>query len=400
MKILHSADWHIGKKYNNTEFLPDFEFFAHQLLNIIESEKINVLLVSGDVFDAYNPSIAAQKAYYHILARLNKIDCLHHIFISAGNHDSASFLEAPATLINAFNIDIIGQASTPENAWKTISTNGETANIACIPFLRNSDFPSLDDNATYRDVSERNAQGLIKYYSQAYSYAPKNKAINIAMGHFTCIQDYTIDSERNISIGNIDGTGKNELPTFDYFALGHIHKPITVSKNKNIYYSGSPYPMSFSEKNDVKRVNILHLNKNEVDVKFIELKNYRQFLSIAETSINAIENALQNLKPNTEALQIELVLKSDEGTVAMHKQLMEIQHSYNDAFIAEQKNINIEKVQVVSPSHEKNALEKPDFNRDFKSPEELLDNIIEKYADKYGNHSEMMKSVFQEIINQ
>lgn len=402
MKILHTADWHIGKKYNNTDFLPDFTYFSQQLLRIIQEQKINILLVTGDVFDVYSPPVSAQKAYYQLLASLDQIESLKHIIITAGNHDSISFLEAPASILSSLNVQIVGQALSLDEVWSQINIGDEKVNIAVVPFLRNSDFPSLNENASYEDFRTRNAEGLIAYYKQLSDHIPQNNAPNIATGHFTCLHDYDIDSEREITIGNIDGTGKNQLPVFDYFALGHIHKPINISLSNNIYYSGSPYPMSFSEKDDTKRVNIIEVKNGQVQLQFETLQCFRKFIQLKGDSCFELESQLIHLnKTLYSAIQIELKLKTKQGTVAAYKELMELQNRYNDMYIEHSENINIEKITVVQ--HKLNEkisnIEKPNFNTEFKSPEELLGNILSSHSEKFAGHEAAIKKAFQEIIN-
>lgn len=395
MRILHTADWHIGKNYNNTNFLPDFDFFAQQLIQIIEENKVQILLVSGDVFDVYSPSSLAQKAYYGLLSQLVHIPTLENIIITAGNHDSTAFIEAPSGFMRKQNILIFGQATSPQDCWQSITIGNETVNIACVPFLRNNDFPALENDASFDDFRERNAQGLINYYKLAQEHQPK-KGAHIALGHFTCVQDYTIDSERDITIGNIDGTSKSALPLFDYFALGHIHKPMTVSASRNIYYSGSPYPMSFSEKNDEKQVNIITITDGAVQLEVKKLNHYRSFESIKGNSIQDIENTLKNYNSSTSATQLELVLNNTESSVLNHKKLTELQIQYNELWL--DKSITIEKVRLERHQDVKSVLDKPEFNREFKSPNELLNNILEHHSEKYGGHENDMRNAFLEII--
>lgn len=395
MKILHTADWHIGKNYNNTNFLPDFDFFSKQLIQIIENDGVQILLVSGDVFDVYAPSSSAQKAYYELLSQLVHITTLEHIIITAGNHDSTAFIEAPSGFMRSQNIQIFGQATAPEDCWQSINIGNETVNIACVPFLRNNDFPALEDDADFDDFRDRNAQGLINYYKLTKEHQPTNGA-NIALGHFTCVQDYTIDSERDITIGNIDGTSKSALPLFDYFALGHIHKPMTVSATRNIYYSGSPYPMSFSEKSDKKQVNIIDVNDGKIQVSVKKLEHFRTFESIKGESVQEIDNQLKNYQSKTKATQLELVLNNSDSSVQKHKELTDLQNEYNESWL--EKNITIEKVRLQRHQETKTTLDKPEFNREFKSPNELLNNILEHHNEKYLGSENDMRNAFLEIL--
>ena len=397
MRILHTADWHIGKKYNNTDFLPDFDFFAQQLLGIIKEEKIDMLLVAGDVFDVYSPSSAAQRTYFNLLAQLTQIPSLKNIIITAGNHDSISFLEAPKALLKDCRIELIGEALPADQCWHSFTLDNEIVNIAPVPFLRNSDFHALGDSATFSDFRQRNAQGLIDYYRIIAEHSP-DKGVNIAMGHFTCIADYNIDSERDITIGTIDGTAKDQLPLFDYFALGHIHKPIAASKSRNIHYSGSPYPMSFSERNDQKRINIIDIESNTASLSFHSLEAYRSFEQIKASSMDEIKQQLNAFTTEFKAVQLELILIGNNASAENHKALVDVQNEYNDLFL--ERNICIEKVSVKKVKQEEANAVKPVFDTTFKTPLELLEQLLSNTGEEFMGKEDDMRNAMIEILGQ
>ncbi len=401
MKILHTADWHIGKRFNSVDYLEDFIFFKNELVTLVKDNKIDIILVSGDVFDVYSPNTSAQEVYYETIHELAEISCVKHIFITAGNHDSASWLQAPKVFLQKANIHVIGAAKTPSEAWFTISENDEIVNIAAVPFLRQSDFPELASSDSYSTIKEKNARGLIQYYNDVFEHRPTS-GINVAMGHFTCVSDYSIDSEREISIGHIDGTNKNDLPEFDYFALGHIHKPITVSASKNIYYSGSPYPMSFSERDDEKRVLIFDSESKEIES--VGLKTYRKFVQLEGKTVEEIEEQLKSIlapeKVRHVFLQFELKLISDEDVVVKHKELLDLRTRYNDEFIENGRPLFIEKVTISSDQklESETNLSKPEISGELISPEDLVDQILDGNQDSFGQRRDEMKEAFAIIL--
>src|SRR5690606_8154472 len=107
MRILHTADWHIGKKLYKRELSDDFEFFIDWLIDTIASESIDTILISGDIFDHANPSNEARSQYYRALLRLSKCDV--DIVLTGGNHDSAQMLEAPKELLRNLKFHIVGE---------------------------------------------------------------------------------------------------------------------------------------------------------------------------------------------------------------------------------------------------------------------------------------------------
>ena len=110
MKILHTSDWHIGRTLYDRKRYDEFEKFFIWLLNTLESENIDVLLIAGDIFDTGTPSNKAQELYYKFLCNVNKTKC-QHIVIIGGNHDSASFLNAPQSILKSINVHVVGAIS-------------------------------------------------------------------------------------------------------------------------------------------------------------------------------------------------------------------------------------------------------------------------------------------------
>jgi len=107
MKILHTSDWHIGRALHGRKRYVEFESFFDWLAHLLDDEGIDVLLVAGDVFDNTAPSNRAQELYYRFLCRAAASPA-RHVVVTAGNHDSPSFLEAPRELLKSLNIHVVG----------------------------------------------------------------------------------------------------------------------------------------------------------------------------------------------------------------------------------------------------------------------------------------------------
>ncbi len=110
MKILHTSDWHIGRSLYGKKRYQEFEAFLAWLVETIERNKVEALLVAGDVFDTSTPSNRAQELYYRFLCRVAASPC-RHVVIVAGNHDSPSFLNAPKEMLKALDVHVVGNAS-------------------------------------------------------------------------------------------------------------------------------------------------------------------------------------------------------------------------------------------------------------------------------------------------
>lgn len=328
MKILHTADWHIGKKLHNYELAKDFDRFIDWLCDCVRAEDVDVLLISGDCFDLANPSSAARNQYYESLVKLKKN--VHQIVITGGNHDSPAVLNAPKQLLKALNFDVVG--GLPNNiAEALIPLKNKEGNIgavvAAIPFLRNPDLRKDDfPIKTYEDRLEALRVGITDVFQRAAkSCQQKYPSIPaIAMGHLYAAGIEPSESERDIQIGNQVAFQASAFDDyFRYVALGHIHKPQRVAAVQPIFYSGSPLPLSFSERKDEKRVLLIETEESW-EPKSIAIPSFRKLLKIAG-DFNVLETKLRKL-PENKGLDnlIELELQEKNYTTKQIHKLEEL----------------------------------------------------------------------------
>ncbi|MFO1485096.1 MAG: exonuclease SbcCD subunit D C-terminal domain-containing protein [Verrucomicrobiaceae bacterium] len=248
MRILHTADWHLGARLVERDRLPEHAAFADWLIDTLRSEKIDALLLSGDVFDAANPPQDAVALYFDFLKRLADLKTVKAV-ITGGNHDSASHLNAPRELLRRFDVHVFGHAG--ENI---VDLGG--AVVAAVPFLRERDLRQATAGETMGEVHQQVTGAIRAHYTaqlEAARALAKKRPV-IAMGHLTVLGATTSDSERDIHIGNLGAVGADIFTGFDYTALGHLHRPQRVAGNETVRYSGSPIPLSFSEAADAKSV--------------------------------------------------------------------------------------------------------------------------------------------------
>ena len=311
MKILHTADWHIGKKLHKTELSQDFDLFIDWLCELINKEEIDLLLVSGDVFDLANPSSEARAQYYRALVNLKKCRC--KIILTGGNHDSPAMLEAPREILKALDIDIIG--GLPKDIKDTIiPVKDKKGNIevviAALPYLRDADLRKADDADTYEDRLEALKSGIQNTFFEAAEICRKEfpGIPAVAMGHLFTAGIETSESEREIQIGNLAAFEASRFGSyFNYVALGHIHKPQRVNATVPTFYSGSPLPLSFSERKDEKRVLLLN-TKEGWEPQSIPVPVFRTLLKISGNleELNLKLEQLQEKKALESLIEIEL----------------------------------------------------------------------------------------------
>lgn len=314
MKILHTADWHIGKILHKHSLAEEMSLFFDWLIKTIQKENIDLLLVSGDIFDTATPSSKDRAIYYQFLRRLSKTDT--KAIITGGNHDSIGVLNAPSEILDVLDIHVVGGAKDPitDEVIELRNKDGELELVvAAVPFLRDRDLRSIEQNVS-TDRAEAIRQGMKLHYkilSEHCASYTSNVPV-IAMGHLYAKGASVSESERDI--GN-----QSSIPSdiftdvFDYVALGHIHRPQIVAKNNHIRYSGSPIALSFSEKKDEKVVCLIETVENTIkSVNTISIPKHRALYRISG-SYDDVVIGLQSYK-NKLALKsfIEIVIKEDQ----------------------------------------------------------------------------------------
>lgn len=262
MRILHTADWHIGQRLHEHPRHDEHESFLNWLLQTIQNHNVELLLVAGDIFDTSLPSAEATNLYYEFLFRLyNETDT--YTIIIAGNHDSARHLEAPREFLKMGRIHVVGHADEPSKCVVQIPFNDQPrVSVGAVPYLLESELPHLSYESEI-DKSERYRERLRTFYANCVSHMPADIP-KILMGHLFVQGGQPTDSERNIQFGGATAIHVDDFPDdVDYVALGHLHRPQSIKgKAYPIRYSGSPIPMRFNEANYSKKVFLLELSED------------------------------------------------------------------------------------------------------------------------------------------
>ncbi len=314
MKILHTADWHIGKKLHKHDLSKDFDLFINWLCDAVKEHSVEVLLVSGDIFDLANPSSESRKQFYQALVQLRELKC--KIILTGGNHDSPAMLNAPSEILKALDMHVIG--GMPENIANTLITVENIAGktelvIAALPFLRDVDLRTAIEGESYSERVEAVQMGIQNTFKLAAESCKQQypELPAMAMGHLYAAGISTSDSERDIQIGNLAAFDADQFGNyFQYIALGHIHKPQQVKAQVPTFYSGSPIPLSFSEYTDQKRVLIINTEDN-FNSESISIPAFRQLLKISG-NIEQLQLKLDALEtPAVLDTLIEVILKED-----------------------------------------------------------------------------------------
>ncbi len=270
MRILHTSDWHLGQKLCNLDRHAEHEFFLEHLLRLISENEVDCLLHAGDIFDSANPPNSALSQYYRFLYRLTTETNCQQAILVGGNHDSISTLQAPQLLLEALQIHVIGgaPADPQQQLIQLKDRHGEEALICAVPFLRDSDLRSAVAGEGHTDRQHRLREGIRAHYARLAELAKPWKARGQfvgATGHLFAANTESTDSEKEIHLGLQERFPASDFPAlFDYVALGHLHRPQRVGGTEHIRYSGSPLPLSFSERDDQKVALLLHVEQGQL----------------------------------------------------------------------------------------------------------------------------------------
>ena len=269
MRILHTADWHIGHRLYERSRIEEHHQFLDWLLTTIQENTVDVLLVAGDIFDTALPSSEATNLYYQFLFRLYR-ETHAHAIITAGNHDSPMRLAAPREFLRMGRIHVVGEIDSALDPIVLHNDKSAVA-IAPVPYLSENEILPHVSLETQIEKTER-YRAMIKQLYQRYVDQMPKEIPKILMGHLVVHGGEESGSERIIQIGGSTAVRVGDLPDgIDYMALGHLHRPQSIrGASYPIQYAGSPLPMTFKEALYDKKVYLLDLAKSD-DSRLTEL---------------------------------------------------------------------------------------------------------------------------------
>lgn len=347
MRILHTSDWHLGKFFHRISLLDVQRAFIDHLEGVIESEKVDVLVIAGDVYDVPTPPQEAVKLFEQALERLSS-HC--HVFLISGNHDSATRLGFAGRLLERSRVHLRTKLDDIDRPLVIEDDHGKVA-IYGLPYLR----PTLDQrilaagtDSVDAPVNHVNVTKLA--VNKARSHAQLNNFDRtVLVAHAWFAGGEGSESELPLSVGGVENVPVSVVEDFGYVALGHLHGPQDL--RNHVRYPGSPYPYSFGEATRARRTLLVdYTDKVEVrDIQVPVLHEVHVLAGTFEHLMNAPEHA-----DKTEAF-IKAVLQDPEP---VHEAMTRLSVRFPNIVDVEQPNMRIDVAgRVTTPTKGRTDLE-------------------------------------------
>jgi exonuclease SbcD len=252
MRLMHTSDWHVGRSLHGTELLAEQEAVLSGLARVVREESVDVVLVAGDVYDRAVPSADATGVLDRVLSRLQAAGA--KVVLTPGNHDSARRLGFASGLLTASGVHVRASTGSLDEPVLLADEHGEVA-VYGLPFLE----PEVARHELGADVA-RSHQAVLsaamdKVRADLY-FRPGARSVVLA--HAFVGGGLPSESERDIAVGGVDLVSPAVFEGVDYVALGHLHRPQTLSPR--LRYSGSPMAYSFGEAGQRKQVWLVDLD--------------------------------------------------------------------------------------------------------------------------------------------
>lgn len=263
MRLIHTADWHLGRRLKGVDRTPEIEDALHALYNEATELDVDAVLVAGDLFDAPNPPADAERVAYRFFCRLQEAGI--PAIVIAGNHDSATRLDGVSNLLSLAGVHALGRVRLAQSGGViSVRTRGGDLCVGALPFASERRLLTADELWTLDDVEQRAS------YRDTIAMLMKNLAggfgsnsVNILMAHVALENAKLSHSEVPFYTRDAYSLAEAVLPPeAQYIALGHIHTRQEVKAPAPTYYSGSLIQVDFGEADEEKGYNLITVEPN------------------------------------------------------------------------------------------------------------------------------------------
>ncbi len=332
MKILHTSDWHLGRRLADINRNDVSQAFLSWLTKEICERKVDALVIAGDVFDSAVPTNEAQKQYYEFLNGLVNTPC-KAVVVIAGNHDSPHFLTAAKELLQRMSFYVVGVISEnpAEQVKELLDQEGNVgAIVGMVPYIREGDVyrSAKADSSVDREVKV--IEAIREHYKKVFEEALRIRADRripiILTGHLFCAGTSLSDDKEidKYILGNLGLVPMDVFPSeAAYVALGHIHRPQILHGDNTRNYSGSPYAMEFVDGHMKKYVRLVEFQRAKPKVTDIEVPIFSRLEQIKGTEEQLIKKLREFIEEDEEVL-CEAIHEGEEFKHGLIRTLNEV----------------------------------------------------------------------------
>lgn len=304
MRVLHTADWHLGKTLRGVSLHEDHAHVLNQIFETVVAEQVDVLIVAGDVYDKASPSEAAIKLYSDFLERVH-IETEAAIVVIAGNHDSGQRLGTASKLFDRNRILVRGPVSSDELPLVLEDGAGPVA-ISALPYAE-----IYAARRAFGDESIRSPEDVLRAQIAAAKAHVPETARWIVVAHAFVTNCQPSESERTLSVGTVETVPSPIFDGANYVALGHLHRP-QIAGRDSIRYSGSPLAFGFDEAGTTKSMTIFDLDPDGqiVDLRTVAFEPLRHVREVKGHLADLVADAAKH--PSDDYIRAILL---DEGAL-------------------------------------------------------------------------------------
>lgn len=341
MRILHTSDLHIGKKLINKDRYDEYRAVLSEMRSICERERVELVLIAGDIFDTYTPSAEAEQIFYRGIKDIAEVSA---VLVISGNHDDYVRLTAASALADELGIYIVGNDLHPvphkkhagafpvasESGYVIFSNEkGERVYINTLPYPNEARFKEDKTEESFADKMAR----WIAFGERGNT----EKLPSVFLSHIFVAGGQVSDSEREIDLGGARAVPTEMLPDCTYCALGHLHRRQKLAKNA--YYCGAPMQFTFDESGAKKSVNLFDLTANGLEnFKQVEISSAKQLVRLQANDVPSGVELLKKYPQSHVELKLNLsqpltppeitVLHAQENLASLKAEILTSQQDY------------------------------------------------------------------------